>query len=713
MSVRPNDGWYSFDDIIAARGCGPSGARTLRRDLAAVSPAAIRREPDPGRPGRPRKLYHYTALPDLVAAHGLRSVAPDPVADPEPAGGTIAPDDLALARLRLKVVLEYQALAKSLPRSLAAKSLSQKIARKPLHDTVHVDERLPGGHIRKAARAAVIARACPSTIREWERLYKVSGLPGLAPARKERTGAPRKEIPPELLDFVHALSVSTERADVTKALTLARQKWPGEFPKASVRTWQRRISERDPEGVCETLGKLGTSAYQKDHSPDCDRDYSGMRLNQLWQLDDITEDFYGHSSDARKLIRPYVYAVIRVPSRRWICGVACETPIVQDKVRSLLGLAFASDSGGIPEEITFERGAIACDDYLAGLLADLGVKVHRTSMDGGQTHPAALPDRGIGHFQGKGVIESNIRLHHEHAWTMPGGTGPDERSTAKQNLETLKAEALRRKANGEFLLLPTPEQWSASIYQAFETHNERPHGSLPEIVDPDTAAIRRMTPNEFEQHRKTEPFRVMDQRLLPLFFRRGLSVPVTKNGFRMNDTWYGRFDPDLEPFAGRRVMAYALKDLPDAAYVVELGRCVDRFSAEPYGTEDGNIGRKRSADKRKRSKYEDLISRAMSQEGPITIESVKFMRNPIPARARESVCPDPLLARAREIAAGGDRLREERRKRDARFDAVGAPEAKPARGRGILARTGDYADQLAVLAPASSQQQQEEDKWKL
>jgi len=700
-NIDPSKEWYAFEDVRDVLGVS---TRQARRVVADVRPSLVRTESKEGC-GKPRSLYHFAIDPKLTAHHEMRTEPTD--VDESADAAPVSADDLAVAILRVRAVKQFRELCKLVSESESASAVCRDWRKRPQQETVTVDERLPGGHIRKKEEQVRLPLFAESTLRRWAATYRdKKTVLALAPIRKRNTGRKRKDIPEELLDFVHALAVSTTRADVEKAVDRARDKWPGEFPSVCAKTWQRRIKERDPERALDTLGKLGIAPFRKKHSPDIDRDYSDMRYNQLFQLDDVSEDWYGHASDPEKLIRPYAYAVIRVATRQWICAVTAETPIVQDQVRSLVGLTMATANGGVPEEITFERGSVACDDYLENLLTDLGLTVHRTSMNGGKVHPGAIRDRAVGHFQGKGVIESNLRLHHDLQWDAPGSTGPDEKTTSHRNLEMLKREAVRLAKNGEQLILPTKAQWQTSIFNALEDHNNRPHGSMPEVLNPD-GSRRHMSPNEYAVNLKDQGVTIMDEKLLPLFFRKGLQVRVNKNGFRLNDQSYGRFDEDLQTFAGSTVIAYGLKDLPGVAYVAELGRCVEAFHAPKYGEEGTLLEQKRKIEKTKRNKYEQLIARAVEGRGTINIDTVKFMSDPVPSRARSILAPQVLGDRADAIARGAKEHKDSRAKSDARFvingDEPTATRNTPRstsrrRGTSLLQKADELGDEVAAVS---------------
>ena len=700
-----------FLDFGEAAGRLGVSRRQAQRMLGDAAPGLVRTEKTTG--GRPRQLVHVSAHPKLLAEfclqdRGIPSVGR--VSDPAP---MLAPDDLAVAMLRARAVEEYRAILHAGSEARAAAVTCADWAAAPRREIVRLDERMPGGRKGRTEQVVQVGPFCARTLRRWHSLYKDNlNIAVLAPERKDRAGRPRyagdgdtapeKRIPDQLLDMIQALACSTARADLRKAIAKTREMWPGDWPAVSYQTIRSRIRERDPAKFCDALGKSGISRFRMEHSPDCERDYSNLRYNQVWQLDDVTLDFYGHSSDLRKLLRPFAYAIIRVSTREWICAVTCETPITQDQVRSLLGLAMADPAGGVPEEITFERGSVACDDYLRALLETLGIKVSRTSMDGGTVAPGMLADRAKGHFQGKAVCESNIkRAFHDTNWDRMAQVGTEERHTAPARNDTLIRYASACVRAGLPPILPTAGEWQAMVFAGLEKANHTPHGGLPELVDvgrvSDSAQtsienlVRHMTPAEKAAQLKSETVRVMDERLLPLFFERGLLIPVTRNGIRVQNGSYGRFDEELQKLAGTSVMVFAQALIPDVVYIKEIGRCVDLYSKPAYGAGEDDIQKKRGIERGKRNQFEALLARAMAAGRQINADAVKFTSNPVPDRVREMIAPAALLERADAIVVAREVHGDRRAAQNARFnmDAVA--------GRGLLARAEGLREEVLVL----------------
>lgn len=693
--------WFSIPEAASIMQVSARRAHQLLER----TPVDLRKPEETG--GRPKTLYHFAAHPRLHAHFNAQFHGPTlRILDEKP----IAPDDLATAQFRAQAVEEYWALCEFMQEKQAVAQVVAEWTRTPRKREIRWDERLERNRKRKNIRQIQVGPFSMTTLRQWASLYKEMKfeISALAPERKSHVGRTRASVPDTVIDLVHALAISTARADVVVAIERAKETYPGEWPNVSYDTIRRRVLERDPAKAGKSIGTRGIADFRLNHSPDITRDYSDMTYNRLWELDDITEDFYGHGSDPLELVRPYSYSIIRVATRQWICAVTAETPITQDQVRTLVGLAMADRQGGIPDEIKFERGTVACDDYLADLLAGISVHVSKTSMDGGRIFPNSVPDRATGHFQGKGVVESNIRNHHNRLWDATAQVGPDERNTAPARLPNLLAYAKECAKEGRPSILPTPGQWTARIFQALEEHNNRPHSALPEIVDPETGAVRHMSPNEKAVQLKAEEIRIMDERLLPLFFQKGYQVPVTKNGVLLHKHWYGRFDEDLQKLQGTKVMVFAMKEFPGVAFIKELGRCVDAYVAPRYGEEGDAIERKRHIERTKRNQYEKLLERAMQAAGSITTESTKFTSNPVPDRALKIIAPEPMRARAESMATATTAHRDRKTALDRRFEA-GEATAPRAGRRGLMSRATDLEAQLSVLQTKPGQE--EDDKF--
>lgn len=731
--------WYPIERITEITG---ACERTVRRRLSRVPDQNVRLDTSSG--GRPRALYHFSVLPELSVHHRMQSAegmahgeekegpgAPSAMPHapcamqrpPRPRGA--AKDDLVRAELRLRAVREYEERRKLMSAEQAAEATCRDWANRSRTQTVQITERLPGGHSRYTRIDVELGIFKPGTLRTWAGTYAANGrdVLSLVDRMKGNVGRKAKEIPPELLSYIYGLSASTARADVAKAVAWAKVHWSPAlrsssgaqsevgFPSVSLDTWRRRIKAFDPRKAGKDLNH-SVSRFRGNHSPDVEIDWNQLPYNGLWQIDDVHEDWYALASDLEYVMRPNAYAIMRARTRKWVAFVATETPITQAQVRELVGFAMCQPGGGLPDVFKFEHGTVAGDSHLDQALDTLGVKVSRTGMDGGAVHPGAVADVATGHFQGKALIERGFRGHHDANWLVPAQVGTDERNTAPARLQRyIKLEKDAGRDPG-IVVLPTPGQWHARIKAAFEEHNNTPHGGLPEICT-DQGEIRHATPNEIEKSLGDQGIRRMDEKLLPLFQVKGVVVPVTRNGFTLNNNSYGRFDEDL--IKHDKVLAYASEVAPGLAYVEELGRCVELYvKASPGDSEQ--FGQKRHIEKVARNQHEALMAEAMASGDQRFIESMMMLSNPTPNRPETLVAPAAMVETVDRMQSSRAAFRDRRIEFDRRFEAPTLNRAEgsgsgphPRARRGILARSQEFDEQLAVLNTA---EQQEGDAWK-
>jgi len=726
--------WYTFDQVRKLRGVS---ARTLRRDLAGLSGSAKRQAPHNGR-GRPPMLYHYTAFPELAAHHLTRpkhdlqqrgrpasqtsrrlraDTAPTkpPITTPTVGGAAdpVSPDDLAIAQLRLTAIKEYELRFKTMTREDAAGKTAADWKRRAPALSVTINENLPGGHDRTKKKRVTLGAFRAGTLRKWHRsIYKgkkrlpdADALLVLAPGWKGSRGRKRTPIPEALLNLVWSLCSTNDRADVTKAVAAAREHWRGDFPELSTTTWQRRIREFDPRKSYRDLGH-SIGRYRSNHNPDIEVDWLSLGYNQRWEVDDVQLDWYAHGSNPANILRPFAYVIMRCATRQWIALVTSETPITQEQLRTLVGCAFASDQGGLPEELRLEHGTVAGDRHLEWLCETLGVKVTRNQFDNGAVHNAAVEDPARGHPQGKAILESNNRRQHNLEWDMPLQVGREERHTAPPRYEILKRQAAKLAEKNEFLVLPTPQQWHRMELEKREEHNNTPHSGLPKIVDPATGKPRHMTPNERAVQLKDEEIRTMDPRYLPLFYVRGERVKVTRNGFRLHNFSFGRFDDELKTLD--QVTAYVDPANPEAAFVVELGRCVELYEKERVGG-SSQFERQKHQEKKARNQYRAAVDAAMDMigSGAIMVDAVQVTRNPFPERISQVSRNELLDSRADALGKARQAYRARKQQHERKFDVP--EQTSPAQGeapasqteprrRGILAQSDRIRRQLATLS---------------
>lgn len=705
MSSFPNSAdWYGAEDILARV---PWSMRTLRGRLAGV-PENCRRTLSEGR-GRPRIVYHYTALPELAAAHvSAREASPSDssvlnpesrIPNPEPSSPRpTTADDLAIASLRLLAVREYQSRRRDMTAALAAEETCREWQRNPRSQTVQFEERLPGNHLRRSSKTVRVGGFSISTLRIWAAAFEAQpDMLALVPQRKGACGRGGRRIDPELLRFIYGLSVATVRMDVKAAVATAAEHWSKTpFPRCSLRTWERRLRRLDPRDAGADL-QHSVNRFRNEQLPDIERDWNGLAYNEEFQVDDIQQDYYIFSTSLEQAIRPYCYAVIRCATRQLVALLTSETPIVNEQVRGLVAAALVSPHGGIPQRFRFERGQVAGDPQLDLLLTLLGCKVSRTEMDSGASWSGAAPDVAKGHAQGKAIVEANARRWHNLHAMMPAQVGPEERHSAPARTQNLLKLARQARERGEVLQIPDTAQWHAIERSMCERFNTTPHTGLPRIVDPETGDGRHMTPNEAAAVRKIEEVRVMDPRYLPLFYIKGQRLPVTQNGIRVEGVYYGRFDEDLK--ALESAVIHLDPAAPDIAYCADLGRCIERYEPADYHDTAGQVAAKKREEVKFRSQHEAVMQTVVAnlQNGVSLVDAVYIPEDPVPARPRREIRVERLDRDLDRMTGAVRSWREARAESDRRFDFDSSDRSHAARGGGLLARAPELVEQVSAL----------------
>jgi hypothetical protein len=548
----------------------------------------------------------------------------------------------------------------------------------------------------------------PGTLRTWAGIYaRTQDVLSLADKKKGNVGRKETPIPDDLLSYIYGLSVSTARADVAKAVQWAKAHWSavglakedasGSWPDISIDTWRRKIKAYDPRKAGKDLNH-SLQRFRANHSPDVEVDWDLLPYNGRFEVDDVQQDWYGLASDMERFVRPYAYAVSRTRTRQWVAFVASETPITDEQIAELIGFTMVQSGGGIPGEWKLENRNVTARGGLVEILESLGCKVSHTSMDGGEAvFSGAVPDGSEGHPQGHAVHERMNLDMHERAWNAPGQVGGDERNTAPSRTEAWLRMAREAHKRGEFVLVHGPEQWAARMKAVCEQHNTASNSGLQQIVDPDTGEVRHMTPNECAMSLKDHAVRVMDAQLLPLFATRGVDVPVTRNGIRVNNRSYGRFDEELKKYA--TVKAFVSDVAPDVAYIQELGRCVDGYVKAAPGTWD-QFGEKRRQERHARNQHEALMAQAIASDSTLTLSAMTMLSNPVPNRPETTVAPEALMNRATAIRGGIAAHRDRQAALDRRFDSTsemsdrGSSIPRRAMGRGLLSREDEMAEQV-------------------
>jgi hypothetical protein len=203
--------------------------------------------------------------------------------------------------------------------------------------------------------------------------------------------------------------------------------------------------------------------------------------------------------------------------------------------------------------------------------------------------------------------------------------------------------------------------------------------------------VRHQTPNECAAALGDQAIRVMPELYLQEFAELGEVCRVTRNGFTLNNSSYGRFDPEL--MEQEFVTVYSCPDVPDAVYVEELGRCVTAYLKAAPG-DYSQLEPKRRIERIYRNKLEEAYAKAKTVEAgkPTILEAVQVFEDPAPGRRKTFVEVPALKARAEAMRLARRQMKEEDQAARRRFDFETPMRTEPARAgsrrRSLLAVSG-------------------------
>src|SRR5581483_9786781 len=388
-----------------------------------------------------------------------------------------------------------------------------------------------------------VLRASPQTLRrEWDRWNAAGPQRRTANALllQYRAGCGgRRAVPAKLVAEIHRRATMptggrdkhrrAPMSQVYKSLCddfLARRPLPGidyaDWPEGAEFPWsQATILRKKPARALRLGGNLGFAA-QKGASAYVLMDYSALRKCELYTLDDVRLDILCIDPRTGQAVQVVCYVMMEVASRFIVAYLLMPRHAINAMVVSELLVHGLQTPGfgigvGYKTHILFERGATACSEaeqkVLETLTATLegvteepqsGIKVHRTSMNGGVRWVGAPRDKASGNAAGKGVIESFNRRLHYALLHLPGQRGNHWANTP-ENLGLKKlgeraapgslvaeAEKLARfnAEHGNRLALKLPlltvPQLHAAVKDAIARHNHEPghaytdHGKFTE-----------------------------------------------------------------------------------------------------------------------------------------------------------------------------------------------------------------------------------------
>ncbi|WP_058157349.1 DNA-binding protein, partial [Pseudomonas aeruginosa] len=290
-----------------------------------------------------------------------------------------------------------------------------------------------------------------------------------------------------------------EKRSARAAHALLEKHWQGQMPSLDqVYAFLRKVGN-----VSREVGRMGEHEI-KALRPFIRRDFTKLLPTDVYSCDGHTFDAEVQHPMHGRPFRPEITTIIDIRTRRipgWSTGLAESALVVVDALRD------ACIKGGVPAIFYVDNGSGYVNhmmrDEAVGLMGRLGIDMKNS-----------LPYNS----QARGVIE---RVH-QSLWIraakeLPGYIGADMDRQAKLATFKLTRRAI---AKGGTMPLMSWESFVAFCEQQIAEYNDRPHSSLPRIVDPNTGRRRHMTPNEAWALHEAEgfsPMRVTDDEARPLF----------------------------------------------------------------------------------------------------------------------------------------------------------------------------------------------------
>ncbi len=531
MSLRD---WYTIPELAGLPGL-PGTVRGVRKLADRQGWEGQRRL------GSKAIEYAFAVLPPETQAALLAAqvnaepvAAPAPVTAPAPVvaerdklpASRLSDDQRSVMTARLAFVREIERMSQVVTQQRAIETLIGLARSGDL--SPYLAERVSRANDRKTEDRSLSER----TLKRWLADYRKHGETGLAPARRQKD----MSVPAWAADFLRCFQRPT-KPSVEAAYAEFAGKCQGERP--SIHQVRRFLNKLSPEA--REAGRR-TPQELKALQP-----FRRRTTKHLFPCDVFTAD--GHKFDAEvinprtgKPYRPETTTVIDVATRRILgisIGEAESTIGVMDALRD------AVQRGGMFAIFYVDNGSGFANDTVREVVDRLG---------GTMTH--ALPYNS----QARGLVERA----HQTIWVnaakkLPSYIGADMDKHAGTKVHRLSRKQLRE--TGSTRLIPTFGEFMGGVEYEIEAYNNRPHRGLAKIRDPQTGALRHMSPMEAWEAARAEGWEPM---LAPAELVADLMRPqVLRKTLRGEIAWAGHryFLDALREHHGEEIrIAYDVRD---------------------------------------------------------------------------------------------------------------------------------------------------------
>lgn len=416
--------------------------------------------------------YAFAVLPEATqAALIAASVADEPKPEVASLPKVVERDAVSASRLtdlqrsvmtaRLAFVREIERMSQVVSQQRAIDTLVAHAKSDAL--SPYLSERVIRANDRKTGDRSLSER----TLKRWLADFRKLGETGLAPTRREKD----LSVPAWAADFLRCFQRPT-KPSVEASYAEFAAKCDGDRPSI--------------HQVRRFLNKLSVEARERGrYSPQELKAFQPFRRRTTKNL--LPGDVYtadGHKFDAEvinphtgKPFRPEITTVLDVATRR-VLGVAIGE--AENTIDVMFALRDAIERGGMFAMFYVDNGSGFANDTVREVVDRLG---------GEMTH--ALPYNS----QARGLIERS----HQSLWVraakkLTSFIGADMDKHAGTKVHRISRQQLRD--TGTTRLLPTHAEFMSAAEIEIEDYNNRPHRGLAKIRDPQTGAMRHMSPAE-------------------------------------------------------------------------------------------------------------------------------------------------------------------------------------------------------------------------
>lgn len=461
-------------------------------------------------------------------------------------------DSASLTERQRRVADARQGVLHAMQKIMESDGCKVKRAAQKLLDIAHTE---PAGHVASMLRLARDPRGSDGgefpSVRSLQRFIDRAKCHELAPRVK------RKDMTiPAWAPLFLSYWQRPEKPSVDHAYRRFAAEWQGEMPSIhQVRRFIEKIGN-----VSREVGRRGANDL-KNIKAFKRRTFDHLLPTDVYSADGHTFDAEVQHPDHGRPFKPEITSIVDIATRRlvgWSIGLAESSLAVLDAIR------VAATVCGSPAIFYVDNGSgyknAMMNDAATGLMARMGTTLEHS-----------LPYNS----QARGVIE---RLH-KTVWVtgakeLAGYMGADMDREAKNAIHKISRAELKTRGKTQAITLTSWEDFKRFCVAKVDEYNNRPHRSLPKIVDPVTGLKRHSSPNEQWAWFVEQGFvaQLEDETAAPLFRPQALRTAQRCEINLFGNRYFARA---LEEFNGEQLaVGYDIHDASRVWVYSEDGRLI-------------------------------------------------------------------------------------------------------------------------------------------